>query len=250
MKLAKFLAGVALAGALAASTAAGANTITSLYNTGVNNLGVSLAGGTGTSDPHYTADGGTAQVGTGATGLVPVNIGAWLADSVTSAWIGLPTSNNQLNAANSQIVDFRTTFDLTGYIPSTASITGLAGWATDDYGLDVFINGVSTGQTTALNCNGSSYCAFTPFSIASGFIPGINTLDFRVQNSPASACDESCQALFGGNPFGLRVEMTGTAEIAQTPLPSTWLMLLSGFVGLGFFAYRATKKNSAAFATA
>jgi hypothetical protein len=32
---------------------------------------------------------------------------------------------------------------------------------------------------------------------------------------------------------------------AATPLPTTWLMLVSGFVGLGFFAYRGTKKNSA-----
>jgi hypothetical protein len=38
--------------------------------------------------------------------------------------------------------------------------------------------------------------------------------------------------------------------LAQTPLPSTWLMMLSGFVGLGFFAYRGTKKNSAALAAA
>jgi hypothetical protein len=35
---------------------------------------------------------------------------------------------------------------------------------------------------------------------------------------------------------------------APTPLPSTWLMLLSGFVGLGFLVYRGTKKNSAAIA--
>jgi hypothetical protein len=35
-----------------------------------------------------------------------------------------------------------------------------------------------------------------------------------------------------------------------TPLPSTWLMLLSGFVGLGFFAYRGTKKSAAAIAVA
>jgi hypothetical protein len=37
---------------------------------------------------------------------------------------------------------------------------------------------------------------------------------------------------------------------ASTPLPATWLMLLSGFVGLGFFAYRGTKKNAAALAAA
>ena len=37
---------------------------------------------------------------------------------------------------------------------------------------------------------------------------------------------------------------------AATPLPSTWLMLLSGFVGLGFFAYRGTMKRTAAIAAA
>ena len=39
-------------------------------------------------------------------------------------------------------------------------------------------------------------------------------------------------------------------QVNATPLPSSWLMLLSGFVGLGFFAYRGTKKGSAAFAAA
>lgn len=34
----------------------------------------------------------------------------------------------------------------------------------------------------------------------------------------------------------------------QTPLPSTWSMLIAGFAGLGFFAYRGTKKSSAAIA--
>ena len=34
-------------------------------------------------------------------------------------------------------------------------------------------------------------------------------------------------------------------DATTTPLPSTWLMLLSGFLGLGFFAYRGTKKNAA-----
>ncbi len=37
---------------------------------------------------------------------------------------------------------------------------------------------------------------------------------------------------------------------SATPLPSTWLMLLSGFLGLGFFAYLGTKKGSAAIAAA
>ena len=37
-----------------------------------------------------------------------------------------------------------------------------------------------------------------------------------------------------------------STELSNAPLPSTWLMLLSGFVGLGFFAYRGAKQNSPA----
>jgi hypothetical protein len=43
---------------------------------------------------------------------------------------------------------------------------------------------------------------------------------------------------------------SGNQIIGSTPLPSTWLMLLSGFVGLGFFAFRGTTKNFAAVAAA
>ena len=47
-------------------------------------------------------------------------------------------------------------------------------------------------------------------------------------------------------------EFSGTlgSFLVATPLPSTWLMLLSGFVGIGFLAYRGTKKRSAAIAIA
>jgi hypothetical protein len=35
-----------------------------------------------------------------------------------------------------------------------------------------------------------------------------------------------------------------------TPLPSTWTMLIVGFLGVGCFAYRGNKKNVAAMAAA
>jgi hypothetical protein len=38
--------------------------------------------------------------------------------------------------------------------------------------------------------------------------------------------------------------LTETAATA-TPLPSAWTMLIAGFIGLGFFAYRGAKKNAA-----
>jgi hypothetical protein len=41
-----------------------------------------------------------------------------------------------------------------------------------------------------------------------------------------------------------------TVGVAQTPLPSTWTMLFVGFAGLGFFAYRGSKRNASVFASA
>jgi hypothetical protein len=40
----------------------------------------------------------------------------------------------------------------------------------------------------------------------------------------------------------------GTYQVVATPEPSTWAMMLIGFVGMGFAGYRRTKRNSAAFA--
>ena len=37
---------------------------------------------------------------------------------------------------------------------------------------------------------------------------------------------------------------------AATPLPSTWILMLSGFAGLVFVGFRGTRKNAAAIAAA
>jgi hypothetical protein len=56
--------------------------------------------------------------------------------------------------------------------------------------------------------------------------------------------------------YGTLVNATGatfgseSGSLTTTPLPSTWLMLLGGLVGLGFFVYRGPKKNAAALAAA
>jgi hypothetical protein len=59
--------------------------------------------------------------------------------------------------------------------------------------------------------------------------------------SLSTPLDGSRQSLFDD------VQLSTTAA---TPLPSTWLMMLGGFLGLGFFAYRGTKKNATAVAAA
>jgi len=46
----------------------------------------------------------------------------------------------------------------------------------------------------------------------------------------------------GGNSPGSLASIT--FEASPTPLPSTWTMLIAGFAGLGYIAYRGTKKRS------
>jgi hypothetical protein len=41
---------------------------------------------------------------------------------------------------------------------------------------------------------------------------------------------------------------TFAASALATPLPSTWTMLIAGFIGLGFFAYRGSRKSAAVLA--
>ena len=46
------------------------------------------------------------------------------------------------------------------------------------------------------------------------------------------------------------ISYSGMGSLTTTPIPSTWLMLLSGLVGLGFFAYRGSKKGAVGLAAA
>jgi hypothetical protein len=93
------------------------------------------------------------------------------------------------------------------------SLVGI--WATDDTGVDILLNGTSTGLSSA------GFSSFTPFSITNGFVTGLNTLTFKVDNAGTSP-----------NPSGLRVEVTGLAtaglqmhniHIANSSVTLTWI---------------------------
>ena len=162
-----------------------------LFNTGMSASRILLTDGT-IGDPHFTlvsVPGGTTdlRIRTSAGGY-PFPL--WVGDDALSTWIG---PNNDVSCDGPVgDYDFRTTFDLTGLIPSTASISGL--WTSDNQGLGILINGQSTGNSDS---GGNTYASFHSFSISSGFQPGLNTLDFLVYNTDDNV--------------GLRVEMTGTA---------------------------------------
>ncbi len=193
-----------------------AGIIDSLFNTGMDSVGNVLLDGT-LNDPHYTlttvpaGSTTTTRIITSASGFP---IGPYIGDNALSRWIGPNNTGDLYGPAGDY--NYRTTFDLTGLDFSTASIDGR--WSTDNQGLDILINGNSLGLTNVMQ-----FSNWTNFTINSGFISGINTLDYVVNNLGNSA-----------NPTALRVEMVGTASTTTVPEPSVLALMGMGLVSLGF----------------
>ena len=153
-----------------------------IYSTGVNGDGIPLLDDE--VDPHYTltvnADGG----GMDALAMSGIPSPPWVPNSATSRWIG----PNAGAGGAPGLYTFQTRFDLRGFDPATVILVGQ--WTSDNSGLAIRLNGTATGNTTTGN-----FDTLFPFTIDSGFVDGINTLEFDVENAGAAA-----------NPIGLRVE--------------------------------------------
>lgn len=153
-------------------------------------------------DPHYqiisSAD--PTAPGPDAYTLTPgFPVGPWVEEGPGSRWIA-PQANQ---AVGNQPGDytFRTSFDLTGFDPGTVSIEGL--WAGDN-GVRLLLNGIDTGLTVA------GFGGLGTFTLNSGFVPGLNHMDFILNNAPP-----------GANPVGLRVEMVSDATPIAENTPVT-----------------------------
>ena len=162
-----------------------------VFGTGLDASGNPLA--LGSSDPHYQIEiAGNPQ----AVVLNPPDPG-YFPNDLASEWVWQNADSQPANVT----LTFRTTFDLTGFDPRTAVISGL--WATDNSGLDMRLNGHSTGIALP-NSLGTNYSLLHSFAIhdPAFFQNGINTLEFVVEDT--------------GGVAGFRAQLTGTA----TPTPA------------------------------
>jgi hypothetical protein len=244
MFLRRFVAAL-FAAALIAISADGAHAATiKLFNTGVDDKKDLLAEGT-SPDPHYSvAPNGPTNVPVsplpgGLTPWIPHNSGD------LSRWIS-PTGVDETPLPGTWFV-YTTSFDLTGLDPATALIQGR--WSADNAAY-ISINGVATGTLTNNTQDASgnaipfryssdgkfSFEKWANFSIGSNFKSGINTLEFHVFNGWPLPVNPV-------GPTGLRVEMTGTADIREIPEPATASLIVIGLAGVA--GYRARRRKQA-----
>ncbi|HYG36442.1 MAG TPA: hypothetical protein VEC99_16730 [Clostridia bacterium] len=186
-----------------------ATLITGLYNTGVDNAGNVLP--VHSVEQHYAVSGASSVAYVAPPVFHSPGWQAWATAPAGSAWIGPNTSDSTWPAdpLGTYYYSLSFTFDLTGADASTARILG--SWATDNSG-QIWLN----GQYTGFNKVDWGFSQLDSFLINSGFVQGINTLEFRVLNSTDTP-----------NPSGLLVAGLhgeyGEPLPALVPEPSTYL---------------------------
>jgi hypothetical protein len=216
------LAAVSLLIAAVCANVALAAAIPALFNTGVDNSGTPLPNDPNAVDPHYAIVVNAAGTGTAAHVVDQTNFpfGLWIPNTPTSKWIAPAFSPPWVPGDYM----YELTFDLSGLDPGTASITGR--WSTDNGKIGIFLNGSLVVGPPNID---PDWSAFVPFSIPPGspFHAGINSLDFKLNNSGLST--------------GLHVtDLQGNA--ALVPEPCALVMLAAGAVGLLIYVWRRRKR--------
>ena len=194
---------------------------TVVFNTGNDANGDNL-------DDHYqfTGTGSGAYVPT--TGLAASYLSN-TASGTDSKWISsestfFPPPNTTAGTSYT----YRMTFDLTGY--SLSSVGMIGRWLADDYGVSIKVNGVDVGAVYTPAPVPNLFKTWNNFTL-SGFIAGLNTVDFTVQNDVNPGLNTRT---------ALRVEFT-SATANLIPEPASIALLGMGFAGLGVSMCRKRK---------
>jgi hypothetical protein len=181
--------------------------IPGLFNTGISGTGTLLS--PGQIDPHYSFINGATTTQAVVTNFQGPNPYAFDANS-RYIW-----GNAQGTPING-VFTLRLSFNLTGLDFSTAQITGA--YSTDNAGT-ILLNGTAVGTPS------TGFGSFTPFSINSGFVAGVNNLDFVVTDTGAAG------ALAVTN-LGGTARSLSTGNAAPEPTSLALLLPVMGAVGV------------------
>jgi hypothetical protein len=158
----------------------------------------------------------------------------WSQNSSLSRWISPRPTYATFQTDPPGIYTYRTTFDLAGLDDLTAEL--IFRLSADD-GVTVRLNGT---DAYSLPQTGPLYQQFSDYiTLNSGFIPGVNTLDFVVTNGPSLEL----------NPTGLRVEISGSADAAgagaasSVPEPQDFALTLPALTALLAVGLRRRRVN-------
>jgi hypothetical protein len=152
----------------------------------------------------------------------------WIGNGAYSSWIAA----NPFDRTGNGLMTFTSTFDVT--TPSTAVIIGGA-WTIDDQGT-LSLN--SHLLSTLPNGDWGHLHAFS--TTASDFVAGLNTLTMQVTATDFILEGARLRGwLVYSASAGPEAALVGAGS--AVPEASTWAMMLLGFAGLGFAAFRHSR---------
>jgi len=162
------------------------NTIT-IFGTGLDSNGNALP--SGSSDPHWNLISTPSSSSSSAAIVVGANPWSY-PDHANAQWISAVSNGDSSLPVG--LFTYSTTFDLSGFDPSSASLSGIM--ASDDNVYTILLNGQPVPGASCTSC----YNFGTAFAINAGFYSGVNTLTFVTYN--------------GGGPAGFQTSLSGTAN--------------------------------------
>jgi hypothetical protein len=159
------------------------------------------------------------------TGTSPFN---WYSGAPVGSganWIGPNSTANQNPGVPDGDYQYQLQFNLNGYNPATASFVYES--AADNYVLSATLNGNSIPVDTRTPGGGNQYHTLSgPLDVTGGFVSGINTLTFDVENTTPNP-----------SPTGF-LFVVDSSEVTAVPEPSTLALVGSGIAGLLAFRRR------------